>query len=135
MPLHCRARLLPPRVVAGAQATLAVVDSHGRLLPNVTVELSTGQNVTTDVTGRALFKAPEKPGKLDAKIFGQRGPSPAFTSVVASKEDSATSRLLEGNKREAVQVVSYPHASWPSMTDLPWKAPAFEARRIRIAFP
>ena len=35
--------ILPPKVVAGAQATLAVLDSQGRLLPNITVELSGGQ--------------------------------------------------------------------------------------------
>lgn len=96
--------ILPPRVVAGAQATLAVVDSQGRLMPNIAVELSTGQNVTTDVTGRALFKAPEKPGKLDAKIFGQT--ISAFTSVVAS-EDSGHLSASEGQQTGG-NVVSHP---------------------------
>src|ERR1700688_331273 len=62
--------ILPPKVVAGAQATLAVLDSQGRLLPNIAVELSGGQKVTTDVTGRASFKVAVEPGTLTAKISG-----------------------------------------------------------------
>src|SRR5271166_658703 len=49
--------ILPTKLIAGAQATLAVLDSQGRLLPNITVELSGGQKVTTNVTGRAQFNA------------------------------------------------------------------------------
>src|SRR6266851_2406003 len=60
--------ILPPKLVAGAQATLAVLDSQGRLLPNIEVELSGGQKVTTDATGRALFKGMDDPGALVAKI-------------------------------------------------------------------
>lgn len=60
--------LLPPKVIAGAPAMLAVLDSRGRLMPKVGVELSDGQKVTTDVTGRALFNAPSQPGPLVAKI-------------------------------------------------------------------
>ena len=66
-----RAIILPPAVVAGAQATLAVVDAAGRLLPGVAVEISGGQTarlrasspekVTTDSTGRATFLAPGDP--------------------------------------------------------------------------
>jgi len=93
--------ILPPKVVAGAQATLAVLDSQGRLLPNIAVELSGGQKVTTDVTGRALFKATGEPGTLTAKISGQA--ISVSTNVVAS-EDSGPHGGSGG-----VKVISYPH--------------------------
>lgn len=62
--------VLPPKVVAANQATLAVLDSQGRLLPGIKVEILGDEIVTTDVTGRATFTAPEEPGKLTAKITG-----------------------------------------------------------------
>src|SRR5579863_1769471 len=97
--------ILPPRAVAGAQATLAVFDFRGRLLPNIAVELSGGQKVTTDVTGRALFQAPDEPGILVARISGQA--ISASTTVVASEDSGpqATSHAAP----EGVNVVSYPH--------------------------
>jgi hypothetical protein len=97
--------ILPPKVVAGAQATLAVLDSQGRLMPNIAVELSGGQKVTTDVTGRAMFKAPDEPGILVAKASG-RGIT-ASANVVAS-EDSGPS-AMSGGAPGGVNVVSYPH--------------------------
>jgi hypothetical protein len=97
--------ILPPRVVAGTQATLAVLDSQGRLLPNVAVELAGGQKVTTDVTGRALFEVTNQPGTMVAKISG-RGIS-ASATVLAS-EDSGLHSASEGTTRE-VNVISYPH--------------------------
>jgi hypothetical protein len=97
--------ILPPRVVAGAQATLAVLDSQGRLLPNIVVELSGGQKVTTDVTGRALFEAADQPGKMIAKISG-RGISES-TTVLAS-EDSGPHAVSEGLRRGG-NIISYPH--------------------------
>jgi hypothetical protein len=96
--------ILPRKVVAGAQATLAVLDSQGRLLPNITVELSGGQKVTTDLTGRALFKAADQPGSMAAIIPGRR--ISASTTVLAS-EDSVTHASPEG-AAAAVSVVSYP---------------------------
>src|ERR1700689_5279539 len=65
-----RTIILPPKMIAGAPATLAVLDSAGRLLPNVAVELSSGKKVTTDATGRAMFAAPAEAGKVTAKISG-----------------------------------------------------------------
>ena len=97
--------ILPSRAVAGAQATLAVLDSQGRLLPNISVELSGGQKVTTDVTGRAMFRAPDEPGILVAKVSG-RGIT-ASANVVAS-EDSGP-RVTSGGTPGGVNVVSYPH--------------------------
>jgi hypothetical protein len=96
--------ILPRRVVAGAQATLAILDSQGRLLPSVTVELSGGQKVTTDLTGRALFKAADQPGPMAAIIPGRR--ISASTTVLASG-DSITHAAPEG-AAAAVSVVSYP---------------------------
>ncbi len=98
--------ILPTKVVAGAQATLAVLDSQGRLLPNVAVELSGGQNATTDMTGRAIFKAPDQPGILVAKVSGQG--VTASATVVAS-DDSAPPGGPSGSPG-AVHVASYPHA-------------------------
>jgi hypothetical protein len=93
--------ILPPHVIAGAPAMLAVLDSRGRLMPRMEVELSSGQKVTTDVTGRALFNATNQPGTMVAKIANQRITS--STNVVlpenASPRDSAG----------AVTVNSYPH--------------------------
>jgi IPT/TIG domain len=97
--------IMPPKVVAGAQATLAVLDSQGRLLPNIAVELSGGQKVTTDVTGRASFKASDESGILVAKASGQG--ITASTTAVASEESgphAAPERPSGG-----VEVVSYPH--------------------------
>src|SRR6266699_1593478 len=65
-----RTIVLPQTTVSGAPATLAVLDSAGRMLPNVVVELSGGQKVTTDSTGRALFAVPGEPGVLTAQVSG-----------------------------------------------------------------
>jgi hypothetical protein len=110
-----RAIILPQTVVAGAQATLAVIDGGGRLLPGVTVEISTGQastgsagsvpvKVTTDSTGRALFPAPNKLGPLIAKISGRR--ITASTTVVADQEMAAPAGSAGG--ASVLNVISYP---------------------------
>jgi hypothetical protein len=49
--------VLPPRVVAGQPATLAVLGVDGRLASGVTVEIG-DKRVTTDRTGHASFVAP-----------------------------------------------------------------------------
>jgi hypothetical protein len=98
--------LLPSEVAAGAPAMLAVLDSQGRLLPDVTVELSDGQKVMTDVTGRALFRGPDQPGELAAKIAssGVTAAAPVVASVHSgSLETTALPRS------GAIKVVSYPH--------------------------
>lgn len=61
---------------------LAVLDSQGRLLGDVTVELSDGQKITTDETGRALFRGPEQLGALTAKTANSE--VSATATVVAS---------------------------------------------------
>jgi hypothetical protein len=50
--------VLPPKLVAGRRATLAVLGVDGRLASGVTINLSDGQHVTTDRTGRASFVVP-----------------------------------------------------------------------------
>ena len=103
--LSPRQIILPPTAVAGAQATLAVLDSQGRLLPDVTVELSGGHKVTTDPTGRALFVAPDKLGTLTAKVSGL--PLTASTPVVAPDAPIAEGSSAPGAR--AAKVRSYPH--------------------------
>jgi len=54
--------VLPARIVAGETATLAVLDSAGRLVPNATVEVpGRSEKITTDETGRATFTMPTAP--------------------------------------------------------------------------
>lgn len=60
--------VLPPRVVAGQPATLAVLGVDGRLASGMNVNVGR-ESVTTDRTGRASFTAPEG-GVLLAKASG-----------------------------------------------------------------
>lgn len=97
--------ILPPKVLAGVPATLAVLDSQGRLLPDITVELSGGQKVKTDVTGRAIFKAPDRIGVLVAKATGQQITA---SSIVMAADDSSPHATSAGSPG-GVYVASYPH--------------------------
>jgi hypothetical protein len=96
--------ILPSKLIAGAQATLAVLDSQGRLLSNIAVELSGGQKVTTDVTGRASFEASNQPGPMVAKISGR---AISGTATVLASEDSGRPATSAGLP-EGVNVFSYP---------------------------
>src|ERR1700740_453783 len=49
--------VLPPRLVAGQPATLAVLGVDGRLAQGITVDVGRGQRVKTDKSGRAFFTA------------------------------------------------------------------------------
>lgn len=62
--------VLPPRVMAGHPATLAVFGVDGKLAAGVAVTLSDGQTLTTDRTGRAKFTAPASGDYLLAKGSG-----------------------------------------------------------------
>jgi hypothetical protein len=62
--------VLPPKIVAGQPATLAVIGVHGRLASGVTVTLGRDQNVITDGTGRASFTAPSDSAVLLATASG-----------------------------------------------------------------
>lgn len=61
--------VLPPRLLANAPATLAILGADGHLAPGVVVDIGNGQPVTTDATGRASFTAPPD-GAFIAKAEG-----------------------------------------------------------------
>jgi hypothetical protein len=63
--------VLPPKVVAGRPATLAVFGADGKLASGVTVEVAKDQRVTTDTTGRATFTAPSDGDVVIAKASGR----------------------------------------------------------------
>ena len=100
-----RTIILPQKAVAGAPATLAVLDAAGRLLPGVAVELSDGQTVTTNSTGRAMFVVPRDPGTLVAKLSRQ---GITASSTVVPSEELAAHTPPEGDSAR-VRVTSYPH--------------------------
>ena len=62
--------VMPPKVVAGHPATLAILGADGRLAQNVSVVIGEGQTLKTDATGRASFTAPATPGILFAEASG-----------------------------------------------------------------
>ena len=100
-----RTIVLPQKAVAGAAATLAVLDSAGRMLPNAVVELSSGQKVTTDATGRALFTVPSEPGVLTARIPGHD----ASASAPIVKSAGPETQTSVESPSTAVRVLAVPH--------------------------
>jgi hypothetical protein len=62
--------VMPPKMIAGHPATLAILGADGRLAPNVSVMIGDGQSLKTDATGRASFTAPATPGVLFAEASG-----------------------------------------------------------------
>jgi hypothetical protein len=62
--------VLPPRLMAGHPATLAVLGVDGKLAPGVTITLGDGQTLTTDRTGRAAFTTPATGDYLVARGSG-----------------------------------------------------------------
>jgi len=62
--------VLPPRVVAGRPATLAVFGADGKLAADVNVDLDGIQRVQTNQTGRAYFVAPARSSVLIAYAAG-----------------------------------------------------------------
>jgi hypothetical protein len=62
--------VLPPKLIAGQPATLAVLGVDGRLADGITVVVGNGQRVKTDKTGRALFTAPADVSVLIASAAG-----------------------------------------------------------------
>ena len=66
--------ILPPKLVAGRPATLAVLGVDGRLAEGITVDLGSHSGidvrVKTDKTGRAAFLAPTDAGVLIVKASG-----------------------------------------------------------------
>jgi len=64
-----------------------VLDVDGRLTPDVRVNFSNGDRVTTDTTGRALFVAPLNPGPISAVIAGH--PGRIITTILSPTEASS----------------------------------------------
>jgi hypothetical protein len=87
--------ILPPRLVAGQPATLAILGVDGRLAEGVTVEVGalsgSVQRVKTDKTGRAVFEAPSDAGVLIAKASG--GSAAALIDAPASSGASPSLAL------------------------------------------
>lgn len=75
-PSAARTLLLPRTIISGDRATLAVLDSSGRLTPGASILFSNGDRLTTNATGRALFVAPLNPGVIYGSIAGRRGRVP-----------------------------------------------------------
>ena len=94
-----RTLLLPRRIVSGERATLAVLDSNGRLTPGVTVNFSNGDRFTTDATGRALFVAPLNPGVIYGSIAGRTGR--VSTAILSSSEAASVSIEISSAPRVA----------------------------------
>ena len=80
--------VLPPRLVAGQPATLAVLGVDGRLAEGIAVDLGKGQRVKTDKTGRAFFTAPTDAPSLIATAAGN--------SAAALIDAPATTRGEQG---------------------------------------
>src|SRR5208282_51184 len=74
--------VLPPVLVAGKPATLAVLDALGRPAANVTVNVGGGVMLTTDATGRAELTAPDSQGVLRAAL--PDGTAEASATVIAA---------------------------------------------------
>jgi hypothetical protein len=85
-----RILLLPRTIVSGDRATLAVLDTNGRLAPGAPVSFSNGDRLTTDATGRALFVAPLTPGVIFGSLVGRAGRVPV---TILSREEAASSSL------------------------------------------
>jgi len=81
--------VLPPKVVAGRPASLAVFGADGRLAPGIPVEIGKGQQVTTDASGRAIFTAlagssvviARASGASAAALVDSEAPPPASARV------------------------------------------------------
>jgi hypothetical protein len=76
--------VLPPKLVAGRPATLAVFGADGKLASGVTVEVAKDQRVVTDTTGRAAFMAPTDGDVVIAKASGRAAAAIVDPGGVAS---------------------------------------------------
>jgi hypothetical protein len=82
--------VLPPKLMAGHPATLAVLGVDGKLASDVTVDLGNGQSVKTDRTGRALFTVPATGDYLLAKASGASVATLIDPAVGASEPQGIT---------------------------------------------
>jgi hypothetical protein len=76
--------ILAPQLVGGQTATLAMLDGDGHTLAGAAVELSDGQERTTDASGRAEFTVSAKVSVLIARVSG-RSASGAAAAVLTSR--------------------------------------------------
>src|SRR5271169_4177897 len=72
--------VLPPRLVAGKMATLAVLGVDGRLADGITVTIGDTLKLKTDKTGRASFTVP-----LDMSV------------IIASGSGNSSAALVDGS--------------------------------------
>jgi hypothetical protein len=80
--------VLPPKLMAGHPATLAVLGVDGKLASGVAVDLGGGESVTTDRTGRALFNVPASGDYLIAKASGTSVAALVDPAVGASEPEA-----------------------------------------------
>ncbi|HKN60807.1 MAG TPA: hypothetical protein VJW93_06500 [Candidatus Acidoferrales bacterium] len=76
--------VLPPKLAAGAPATLATLGVDGKLAAHVAVELGNGERVESDATGRAFFTVPASGGFLIAHASGTSVAALVDSQVAAS---------------------------------------------------
>jgi hypothetical protein len=82
--------VLPPRLVAGQLATLAVLGVDGRLADGITVDVGKGQRVKTDKTGRALFTVSTDASVLIATAAGNSAAALIDAPATSTGEQAAT---------------------------------------------
>ena len=98
--------VLPTRLATDKPATLAVLDSQGRLAPGVSVELSTGTRVVTNAGGEARFVAGSSAGILTASVPGT--PVQAASPVIASTGDSPSAVAIAKYPRVITRAEHFP---------------------------
>jgi hypothetical protein len=82
--------VLPPRLVAGEPATLAVLGVDGRLAQGIAVDLGKGQRVKTDKTGRAFFTVPTDVPVLIAAASGDSAAALIDAPLTNASEQGAS---------------------------------------------
>ena len=82
--------VLPPKLMAGHPATLAVLGVDGKLAAGVKVDLGNGLIVTTNQTGRAPFTAPASGDYLLANASGASAAALIDPAAGASEPKSVT---------------------------------------------
>jgi hypothetical protein len=82
--------VIPPKLVAGQQATLAVLGVDGRLAEGVTVDVGEDLRLKTDASGRATFTVPAGVRFVVANAQG--------TSVAALVDDAVPVSTAQGMK-------------------------------------
>jgi hypothetical protein len=82
--------VIPPKLVAGQPATLAILGVDGRLAEGITVDIGEDQKLKTDSSGRATFTAPTGVRFLVANALG--------SSAAALVDDAVPASTTQGMK-------------------------------------